>query len=274
MKIITICVYIILLLSSRLIAQPKTESFEDSILTKYLKQGAWKQKITSPEYGRYIDSALALLPKNAYLWQQRGMPYWKQMKYEVALRYTDSAVKYDTLHWLDYRAFCKCIFQKSYKEAIADFLLAKKAIGNSVVMDHDYDFYMGLCYLQLAKYDSAEKYFGASIKNDTVTFGSSSIHHLHSFYLGIVFFEKQQYARAMALFDLSLITNPKFADAEYYKSACLRLLGNEKAADALFAEAEEHFFEGRTINEDNAVYERYPYQVKKEWFHKQPIAKP
>lgn len=252
---------------SRVVAQNGlTQSAVDSVVNKYLRHGAWKYSITSPEYGRYIDSAIAVLPNYAYLWQQRGMPYWKQMKYEVALAYTDSAVKYDSLHWLDYRAFCKCIFQKNYIDAIRDFHLAKRVVGNSTVMDHDYDFYLGLCYLQLATYDSSLYYFSASIRNDSITFGSAGLHHLHSFYMGIVCYEKQWYSEAIYWFDRSLTSNPMFADAEYYKAASLKKIGQQEASDSLFKQAEEHFAEGRTINEDNAIYERYPYQLSPSWF--------
>ncbi|HET9135387.1 MAG TPA: hypothetical protein VFO76_02025 [Candidatus Kapabacteria bacterium] len=248
-------------------AQPKPlRTIEDSVADRYLRHGAWQHSITSPEYGRCIDSGLAVLPHYAYLWQQRGMPFWKQMKYEVALAYTDSAVKYDTLHWLDYRAFCKCIFQKSYVSAIKDFRLAKKVIGNSTVMDHDYDFYIGLSYLQLAQYDSSLWYFRESIRNDSITFGPTGLHHLHSFYMGIVLYELQHYQDANYWFDRSLRSNPDFADAEYYKAASLRKLGDTVASDLLFKQAEDHFYEGKTINEDNAIYERYPYQLSPAWF--------
>jgi len=73
----------------------------------------------------YIDSALNIVPKASQLWQQKAMPLFKQKKYEIAMPFLDSAVKYDkTKHWLEYRAFIKCIFQKSYRAAIKDFNLA------------------------------------------------------------------------------------------------------------------------------------------------------
>ena len=42
----------------------------------------------------------------------------------------------DENKWLDYRAFIKCIFAKTYKEAIIDFEKCKVKIGNSYIMDH------------------------------------------------------------------------------------------------------------------------------------------
>jgi tetratricopeptide (TPR) repeat protein len=267
MRLTAVAILLLLCCTTIAAAQPKPlRTIEDSVVDRYLRHGAWKHSITSPEWGLYIDSALAILPQYAYLWEQRGMPFWKQMKYEIALAYTDSAVKYDTLHWLDYRAFCKCIFQKSYVAAIRDFRLAQKVIGNSTVMDHDYEFYIGLCYLQLAQYDSSLYHFGISIRNDSVTFGPAGLHHLHSFYMGIVQYERQQYLEAIHWFDRALHSNPDFADAEYYKASALYKLGDTTASKVLFQEAEEHFIEGKTINEDNAIYERYPYQLSPAWF--------
>src|SRR5437868_15187303 len=68
-------------------------SVRDSIREHYLKHGAWTYLINSEEYGREIDSAIAFSHDDAYLWQQRRMPYIKQMKYEIAMAYIDSAVK-------------------------------------------------------------------------------------------------------------------------------------------------------------------------------------
>ena len=59
------------------------EENTDKIYDKYLKNGAYKYSYYRPEYQTYIDSALALLPKNAFLWQQKAMPYFKRKKYEV-----------------------------------------------------------------------------------------------------------------------------------------------------------------------------------------------
>ena len=55
----------------------------------------------------YIDSALAINPSIAYLYQQKAMPYFKQGKYEVAMPILDKAVALDSAEYIDYRAFMK-----------------------------------------------------------------------------------------------------------------------------------------------------------------------
>ncbi len=210
----------------------------------------------------YIDSALAIVPKVSQLWQQKAMPLFKQKKYEIGMPYLDSAVKYDkTNHWLEYRAFIKCIFQKSYKEAIIDFNAAQKINGNSYIMDHTYEFYKGLCYLQLNKFDSAEFLIEKCIKEELKE--RNDAHHLHWFYSGVVQFEKENYDEAIKSFDGALKVYPQFSDIQFYKALCLKEQNQLKQAIELLLSAKQNLQKGYTINEDNALYEVYPYQINK-----------
>jgi tetratricopeptide (TPR) repeat protein len=249
----------------------QSTEFRDSIREHYLKNGAWHHSIYSKEYGQYIDSALAVSPHDAFLWQQRGMPYFKQMKYQQGMPYIDSAVKYDTTEYLPYRAFLKCIFQKDYLGAITDFTILQHDHPNAGVMDHEFNFYLGLCALQLSQYDKADKLFSACLANDRAL-GGNWVHPLHLFYLGVARRDEGMLAGAIICFDSALIVYPHFSDAEYYKAVCLEATGQHDASLALQSEARDDFMSGYTINEDNAVYERYPYQVERKWFDAAPSA--
>lgn len=210
----------------------------------------------------YIDSALTIVPNASQLWQQKAMPLFKQKKYEIGMSYLDSAVKYDNLNqWLEYRAFIKCIFQKSYKEAIVDFNEALQRNGNSFVMDHSYNFYKGLSYLQLNELDSAEYLIDNEIKKE-LNF-SNTAHHLQWFYLGIIQFENEKYSEGINSFEKALKIYPQFSDAQFYKALCLKELGNIEKAVELLLIARENLMIGYTINEANAIYETYPYQINK-----------
>ena len=244
--------------------QLKQLSVQDSLrVDKYLEKTEGLP-IFSPRRGLYIDSALTIVPQNSYLWQQRAMPLFKQKKYEIAMPYLESAVKYNPKRYMDYRAFIKCIFQKKYTEAIKDFKSAQLLNGNSIVMDHSYDFYMGLCYLQLNKLDSAEYLIKSTIEEERKLRSNDSwIHFLHWFYLGIVLYEKEDYPTAIEHFDRCLKLYATFSDAKYYKAICLDNLEKSKEALTLMIEAENDFKKGYTITEDNAIYEIYPYQINK-----------
>ncbi|MFN6327303.1 MAG: tetratricopeptide repeat protein [Chitinophagales bacterium] len=213
----------------------------------------------------YLDSLLKIKPYEPNIWQQKAMPLFKQRKYELGMPYLDSAVKYDdkTHHFLEYRAFIKCIFQKSYKDAIKDFDLAIKLNGNHIIMDHSYEFYKGLCYLQLNNLDSAEYFIDKTVKDEMKGRSFEYTHYLHWFYLGIIKYEREDYYNANIYFDNCLKLYSQLPDALYYKAYCKK----SKIGEAEFIKQLEIALsfanKGYSINEDNALYEPYPYQISK-----------
>lgn len=239
---------------------------DDQIIKKYLENGAWRLRYFSPEYQLYIDSAIAINPNIAYLYQQKAMPYFKLGKYELGLKSLDKAVELDPKSHIDYRAFIKCIFAKTYEESIKDFLKAKEIKGeNGVVMDHSYDFYIGLCYLQLGDFSKSLDYLEKSIEQTRKTSGENWIHFLDLFYAGIATQELNRHKEAIQYFDKALKSYPNFSDAKYYKALSLFRTDQLDLAEKTLADCEVEFKKGYTINEDNAIYEKYPYQIKQ--FH-------
>ncbi len=132
---------------------------QDAIMKEHLNNGAWRQEMYSQEWQTAIDKGLEKDSTISYMWQQKAMPLFKQGKYEVGMEFIDQAVKYNPRSYLEYRAFIKCIFAKTYKAAIKDFEICKKEYGNSFVMDHSYNFYIALSYLQLNEFAKAEAIF-------------------------------------------------------------------------------------------------------------------
>lgn len=235
---------------------------QEQIINEHLKNGAWKYQLYSQEWQAEIDKGLAKDSTIAYLWQQKAMPLFKQGKYEIGIEYIDRAVKYDQRKWQDYRAFIKCIFAKTYKEAIADFQDYKERFGYGYVMDHSYDFYIGLSYLQLNEFGKAEKIFSADYEKQLTEYGKEWLHHLDLFYYGISKYELKKYEEAIVLFDMALEIYPDFSDVQVYKAVCLRKLGKPEEAKKYDELAEKNGRKGNTINEANSIYERYPYQMR------------
>jgi tetratricopeptide (TPR) repeat protein len=194
------------------------------------------------------------------------MPLYKANKYELGSPFLDSAVKYDPEQWLEYRAYMKCIFERNYKVAMADFRKAKAKYGKRTVMDHPYDFYIGVCHLQLNKRDSAEWYFNSCIEETLKTRGDKWVHYNHHFYLGVARFERENYKQAIESFDKAITLYPGFSDAEYYKALCLSEMGQVQEAYTCIRKANEDHRQGYSMNEDNCKYEYYPYQVRPAYF--------
>lgn len=183
------------------------------------------------------------------------------MKHELAAPFLDSAVKYDSTRYVEYRAYMNCIFRRHYREALRDFEIARSINGNSGVMDHPYDLYTGLCHLQLNNFDSAQYYIRKCIDSKISKSGADWVHYLHWFYLGISYYEQEEIVYAERYFDSALKQNEYLPEALYYKAQCL--IRKEEYKDALvyLQHADSLLKRGYFINEDNARYERYPYQV-------------
>jgi tetratricopeptide (TPR) repeat protein len=208
-----------------------------------------------------LDEGLAKDSTIAYLWQQKAMPLFKARKYEAGMVFLDKAVFYDEKEHLPYRAFIKCIFAKTYKDAIVDFEKCKLLFGNGYEMDHTYDFHIALSYLQLNNFVKAEEIFKKDTEDQIKKFGTA--HHLDLFYYGISLFEQQKHDEAIGVFNKALLEVPNFADVKFYKALCLQQLNEKIVSVALFSEAKTDLKNGNTINEDQIFYEMYPYQIRK-----------
>lgn len=245
-------------------AQVSTNKVHDEIVEEFLINCAQKYHygFEMSEWQACLDQGLKKDSTVSRLWQEKAMPYFKCKKYEVGMQYLDKAVFYDKQEWLPYRGFIKCIFAKTYKEAIIDLEECIKLYGNGYRMDHPYSFYIGICYLQLNEYEKAEKLFDDYVA-DIYKNRQNLEHPTAYFYQGIAKYELKKWDEAIAIFDKALKIYPEFSDAKYYKAICLFKLGKSKEeVNALIGSAKEDAAKGFSINEDNTIYETYPYQKK------------
>lgn len=236
----------------------------DAIIAEFLTNCAEKHNYMyeMSEWQNCLDQGLKKDSTVAYLWQQKAMPYFKCKKYEVGMPFLDKAVLYDKQEWLPYRGFMKCIFSKNYKGAITDLEECIKLYGNGYRMDHSYSFYIGLCYLQLNEYAKAEKILDDYV-NDIYKNRQQLEHPTAYFYQGIAKYELKKWDEAIAIFDKAIKIYPEFSDVKFYKAICWLKQGKPKEdVIALIGIAKENAAKGYSINEDNTIYETYPYQKK------------
>jgi tetratricopeptide (TPR) repeat protein len=243
------------------VAPVSNKASQDDIIEEHVGK-AKKLPRDSQERQEELDRGLAKDSTIAYLWQQKAMPLFKQGKYELGMTYIDKAVKYDRGRWQDYRAFIKCIFAKTYREAIADFEDYKARFGPGYVMDHSYDFYIAVSKLQLNEFAEAERILTAEVARQAEELGEDWVHHLDLFYLGVAKYEQKKYEESIPVFDRALKNYPQFSEALFFKAHALNRLGKNEEAYRLHQQAVEYGKQGYSVNEDNAIYERYPYQVR------------
>lgn len=239
------------------------KTIQDAIIDQHVYNCADKVnfRIMMHEYQTCLDEGIKKDSTIAYLWQQKAMPYFKMRKYEIGMPLIDKAVKYDAKRWQPYRAFIKCVFAKTYRAAIADFQDCISKYGNNYEMDHTYSFYIGISYLQLNEFKKAEE----TLQNDinAQIEKQKEAHFIDWFYLAIAQYEQQKWAEAIESFNQSLQVYENFADAQYYKAIAMARSGYpSETTQKLLNDAIENGKKGYTINEDNAIYEMYPYQLK------------
>ncbi len=236
---------------------------EDSIRINNYVDKAFIHGVYSQERQKYLDSALLIQPRNAYLWQQKAMPLYKMRKYSLGKPFLEKSVLYNEEKYLDYSAFMKCVFSKEYQESIDEFFEMKKKYGDSYVMDHTYNFYIALNYLQLNKFKEAKDFLLKSKLQQFNDFPNDppeeACHYLDWFYLGVTNYELGNYKEAINDFNMSLKVYTNFGDAMNYIARCYLNLGEKELASEWFELAKLNKY--NTINEDNVFYEVYPYQV-------------
>ncbi len=140
-----------------------SKKVKDSLIEKYLTNGAEKYSYNGPRWQLYCDSLIALCPNIAVAYQLKAIPYIKYGDYARAFPLEDKAVELEPKKWTAYRGFLKCIFTKDYEGAIIDFQNAQRLTPNGYEMDHTYLFYEGLCNLELGSYSIAEENFKKDI---------------------------------------------------------------------------------------------------------------
>jgi tetratricopeptide (TPR) repeat protein len=207
-----------------------------------------------------LKAGLKIDPTFDKFWHEMAMPYFKARKYEVGMKFIDKAVQYNPREQQPYRAFIKCIFAKTYQASIADFQDCIKKFGNGYVMDHTYNFYIALCCLQLNEFQKAEKLL-KEYAEDIFKNRQELVHPTLQFYRGIALYEQKKYEEAIVEFDKAIKVYPNFSDAKHYKYFCLEKIGKVNEAISALKESKEDYKLGYTINEDNTVYEMYPYQI-------------
>jgi len=242
-------------------ANPSQKEAQQKIVDEYVHNCAKNYSFYQmSELQECLDAGLKKDPTIAYLWQQKAMPLFKMKKYEAGMVFCNKAVEHDAQRWLSYRAFIKCIFAKTYREAIVDFEKCKEMAGNSYEMDHTYNFYIALSHLQLNEFVKAEEIFKTDIAEQIDSRGEA--HFLDLFYYGITLYKQKKWEEAIEEFEKAIAQYESFSDAKVYKAFCLGRLGQEQGANDLLLEAKTDAKNGYTINEDNMIHEVYPYKVK------------
>ncbi|MGI4867426.1 MAG: tetratricopeptide repeat protein [Janthinobacterium lividum] len=260
-------------LPARLADKCGSQHYQDSLVTRYLENGAHKVGYLNPRWAQYCDSLLAVCPNVAYAYQQKAVPLIKDGKYAEAMPLEDKAAALDPLRWLAYRGFIKCIFTKDYEGALVDFQQVARLKPGSREMDHTYPFFEALCNLELGNYQRAEVNFKEDIRQQSGPDGTHDVHFNTLFYVGVLYLELKSYAQAQHYLDQCLRAYPQHPEANYYLGLTYQVQGSSAMAQSYLRAAQQALASGYRINEDNIYYANYPRQIT-EYEIKQALARP
>jgi tetratricopeptide (TPR) repeat protein len=239
-----------------------SKKVKDSLIEKYLNNGAEKYDYNRAEWQLYCDSLIALCPI-AKAYQLKAIPYIKYGDYATAFPLEDKAVELEPENYTAYRGFLKCIFTKDYEGAIIDFKKAQLLTPNNYEMDHTYPFYEGLCNLELRNYALAEENFkqsvliecGGNLNNQ------SHIHFNTLFYMGVLYYEMKENSKAKEHLQKCIAVYKEHPDANYYLAMVYKKENNKELENKYLLIARESKLKKYSMNEDNFFYSYYPHEI-------------
>jgi tetratricopeptide (TPR) repeat protein len=246
---------------AKLAASCGSKHYQDSLVTRYIENGAHKYSYNDPRWAQCCDSLLAICPNVAYAYQQKAVPLIKDAKYAEAFALENRAAELDPQTWLAYRGFLKCIFTKDYEGAISDFQQVARLKPGSREMDHTYPFFEGLCNLELGNYQRAEANFKEDIRQQKGPGGQQAVHFNTLFYVGVLYLEMKNYAQAQRYLAQCLKAYPQHPEANYYLGLTEQAKGDREAARRYLLAAQKALASGYRLNEDNIYYANYPRQI-------------
>lgn len=236
---------------------------KDSLIEKYLDNGAEIYSYDSPQRQLYCDSLISMCPNIGKAYQIKAIPYIKYGDYAKAFPLEDKAVELEPKNFTAYRGFLKCIFTKDYEGAIIDFQKAQQLTPNNYEMDHTYPFYEGLCNLELGNYSIAEENFKKDIFIQTGgnIVKQNKIHFNTYLYLGILYYEMKDDERAKENLQRCIAIYQAHPDANYYLGMLYKRGNNSEFKNKYLEIAKQAKIKGYNMNEGNTYYAYYPHQI-------------
>jgi len=252
----------------------KTYSVDEKLsLSETLLNGAG----TDLYYQGTVGERMIIHEGNGYnennAWGQReiGVPYLKRGFAAEAQEYYLKAAEADPQEWLGYKAYCWLYFYRDYEIALKDIERFDAFTPDFV----DYpqatsvDFMRGVAYLRLDKLDRALEYLEKHMADEKKNTGAAYIEPKDYLMLGVAWYEKGNYIKALEVIDEGLLHNHSTADLYYYRALVSSKLKDAKGAKSYLDKAEHYIANGGKnirpyIEEFYAVYQQDVDRLRKE----------
>lgn len=219
-----------------------------------------------------IWEGLKYNPEGAWGWREIGVPYLKRGFAHEASKYYSKATEYDPEEWLGYKAYCWLYFYRDYETAIRELDIYDAFTPNFV----DYpqatsvDFMRGVAYLKLGKLDKALEYLEKHMLDEKENTGAEYIEPKDYLMLGVAWYEKGDFAKALEVIDEGLLHNDTTADLYFYRALVTTRMKNMDGAKPYLDKAEYYIANGGKnirpyIEEFYAVYQQDVDKLRSEF---------
>ena len=201
--------------------------------------------------------------EGAWGWREIGVPYLKRGYAHEAEKYYSKAIEYDAEEWLGYKAYCWLYFYRDYEMAIKE--LDRYDAFTPDFVDYpqatSVDYMRGVAYLRLGKLDRALAYLVKHMDEEKENTGAEYIEPKDYLMLGVVYYEKGDYNKALDVIDEGLQHNDTTADLHYYRALISSKIKDVNATKVYLDKAEYYIANGGKnirpyIEEFYAVYQQ------------------
>ena len=208
--------------SESIIYQKKYSQEEKIALAESLSNGGGTDLYYQGSVGEQmiILEALKHDPESAWAWREIGVPYLKRGFAHEASKYYSKATQYDAEEWLGYKSYAWLYFYRDYETAIEELDRYDSFTPNFV----DYpqatsvDYMRGVAYLRLGKLDTAIDYLEKHLLDEKENTGAEYIEPKDYLMLGIAWYEKGNFVKALEVLDEGIQHNDTTADLYYHRA--------------------------------------------------------
>lgn len=196
----------------------------------------------SKEYQQILDESLQIDPTYADAYRYKSVAYLKSGDFITWKKLIDKAVKFDPKDNLGYRGWCRYQFFRDYEGAIKDIEELERIVDYDIGYCQNGDYHLNivkaLCYKGIGNFDTAIEIIEKQLASKKYT--PELYDHYH---LGILYFEKQQYKKALDCFQKQKKEND-VGDNEYYLGLTYRKLNERKKYALSLLKAKELYTDG------------------------------
>jgi tetratricopeptide (TPR) repeat protein len=240
---------LLVLLVAQLSAQPNCEAFKylgDTLKYKACLKATEARGLYqfSMKYQGIMDEAIKIDPTFDYAYWAKSIAYLKSGDFLTWKKLIDKAVEHNPKEHLGYRGWCRYQFFRDYKGAIKDIELLDSMVDYDIGICQNGMYHLniakGLFYKALGNKEKAITIIENQIINNEKNDLIGSYDYLH---LGILYYEQNQYDKALEEFKKQLKVN-ETAESRFYIALIYKQIDDAESYKSSLQKAKNLYLKG------------------------------